>query len=119
MLGIGIRRREFITLVGGTAVWPLAAQAQQRRRVATIGLLGSSTRAAWAPWVAAFVQRLPELGWIEGRNIAIDYRWAEGSNERGAEIAAEFARRKVDVIVTTGSSALGVKEVIATVPVGR
>src|SRR3989442_648975 len=113
-----MRRREFIALVGGTAVaWPLTARAQQRGRVATIALLGSSTRAAWAPWVAAFVQRLPELGWIEDRNIAIEYRWAEGSNERGAAIAAEFARRKVDVIVTTGSSALAVKEAIATVPV--
>src|SRR5262245_60293464 len=101
-----MRRREFIVLFGGTAAaWPLRASAQQTGTLPTIGLLGSSTRAAWAPWVAAFVQRLRELGWIENRSIAIEYRWAEGSNERGAEIAAEFARRKVDVIVTTGSSA--------------
>src|SRR5207244_552141 len=71
---------------------------------------------AWAPWIAAFQQRLREHNWIDGRNIAIEYRWAEGRNERGAEIA-EFARLKVDVIVTTGSSALAVKEAIATVPV--
>jgi putative ABC transport system substrate-binding protein len=117
-----LRRREFIALLGGTAAasslsWPLAARAQQRRKLPTIGFLGSSTPAGWAPWTAAFQQRLRELGWSEGRNIAIEYRWAEGRNERGAEIAAEFARLKVDVIVTTGSSALAVKEAIATVPV--
>jgi putative ABC transport system substrate-binding protein len=104
-----LKRREFITMLGGAAAWPLAARAQQRGRLPTIGLLGSSTRPGWAPWTAAFVQRLRELGWIEGRTIAIEYRWAEGRNERGAEIAAEFARLKVDVIVTTGSSALAVR----------
>jgi len=118
-----MRRRAFITLLGGAAAasslsWPLPAQAQQpRQKLPTIGFLGSSTPAGWAPWVAAFQQRLRELGRIEGRTVAIEYRWAGGSNERGAEIAAEFARRKVDVIVTTGSSALAVKEAIATVPV--
>ena len=117
-----MRRREFMTLGGAAAAsslsWPLAAHAQQpRQKLPTIGFLGSSTPAGWAPWVAAFQQRLRELGRIEGRTVAIEYRWAGGSNERGAEIAAEFARRKVDVIVTTGSSALAVKEAIATVPV--
>jgi ABC-type uncharacterized transport system substrate-binding protein len=113
-----LKRREFITLLGGAAAaWPRAARAQQRGRLPTIGFLGSSTPAAWAPWTAAFLLRLRELGWIEGRTIAIEYRWAEGRNERGAEIAAEFARLKVDVIVTTGSSALAVKEAISTVPV--
>src|SRR5262245_64691269 len=112
-----LRRREVITLLGRAASWPLVARAQQRGRIPTIGFLGSSTRSAWAPWVAAFVQRLGELGWSDGRTIAIEYRWAEGSNERGAGIAAEFARLKVDVIVTTGSSALAVKEAISTVPV--
>ena len=111
-------RREFITLLGGAAAaWPLAARAQQRGRLPTIGFLGSSTPSAWAPWTAAFLQRLRELGWVEGRTIAIEYRWAEGRNERGTEIAAEFARLKVDAIVTTGSSALAVKEAIAAVPV--
>src|SRR5215510_4919736 len=110
-------RREFMALLGGAAAWPRAARAQQATRLPTIGLLGSSTPSAWAPWIAAFQQRLRELGWIEGRSIAIESRWAEGRNERGAEIAAEFARRKVDVIVTTGSSVLAVKEAIATVPV--
>jgi putative ABC transport system substrate-binding protein len=113
-----MRRRELITLLGGAAAaWPLAARAQARRKMPTIGLLGSSTPSAWAPWIAAFQQRLREHNWIDGRNIAIEYRWAEGRNERGTEIAAEFARLKVDVIVTTGSSALAVKEAIATVPV--
>jgi len=111
-------RREFIRLLGGAAAaWPIVARAEQASRLPTIGLLGSSTPSAWAPWTTAFQQRLRELGWTEGRSIAIEYRWAEGRNERGAEIAAEFARRKVDVIVTTGSSALAVKEAISTVPV--
>jgi putative ABC transport system substrate-binding protein len=112
-----VTRRDFISLLGGAAAWPLAARAQQAGRVPTIGFLGSSTASGWAPWTAAFQQRLRELGWIEGHNVAIEYRWAEGRNERGAEIAAEFARLKVNVIVTTGSSALAVKEAIATVPV--
>src|SRR5262245_20861924 len=112
-----MRRREFIQLLGGAAVWPVAAGAQLQRKMPTIGFLGSSTPSAWAPWTAAFLQRLRELDWIDGRNIAIEYRWAEGRNDRGAEIVAEFARLKVDVIVTTGSSALAVKEAIATVPV--
>ena len=111
-----MRRRDFITAVAGTAAWPLAVRAQQRQRP-TIGFLGSSTSSAWSPWTAAFLQRLRELGWTEGRSIAIEYRWAQGANERGAEIAAEFARLKVDVIVTSGSSALAVREAIATVPV--
>jgi putative ABC transport system substrate-binding protein len=115
-----MRRREFLGVLGGAAAaWPLAARAQQPKgkQLPTIGFLGSSTPAGWAPWTAAFRQRLSELGWIERRTIAIEYRWAEGRNERGAEIAAEFVRLKVDVIVTTGSSALAVKEAIATVPV--
>jgi putative ABC transport system substrate-binding protein len=112
-----MRRREFIGLLGGAAAWPLAASAQQPGKWPTIGFLGSSTPSAWAPWTAAFLQRLRELGWIEGRSIAIEYRWAQGRNERGAEIAAEFARLKVDVIVTSGGSALAVREAISTVPV--
>jgi putative ABC transport system substrate-binding protein len=110
-------RRQFITLLGGAAVIPVAARAQQRRKLPTIGLLGSSTPAAWATWTAAFQQRLRELGWIEGRNLTIEYRWAESRNERSAALAAEFARLKVDVIVTTGASVLAVKDTIAAVPV--
>ena len=99
--GDRMRRREFITLLGGAAAaWPLAARAQQAGRLPTIGFLGATTHSVAAPWVAAFVQRLRELGWIEGRNVAIEYRWAEGRSDRFAEIAAEFVRLKVDVIVT-------------------
>ena len=101
-----IGRRKFLaTLLGGAAAaWPLTARAQQAGKVPTIGYLGSATPATQGQWVAAFVQRLRELGWIEGRTIAIEYRWAEGRTERAAEIAAELVQRKVDVIVTSGTS---------------
>ena len=88
-----IQRREFITLLGGAAVaWPFAARAQQAGKLPTIGFLGSSSASGWSPWTAAFVQRLNELGWVEGRTVAIEYRWADGRSERFAEIAAEFVR---------------------------
>src|SRR6266446_6163972 len=100
-----MKRRQFITLLGGAAAaWPLAARAQQK--LPTIGYLGTAAASAWAPWTAAFVQRLHELGWIEGRTVAIEYRWADGHTERFAEIAAEFARLKVDVIVSGGNAAV-------------
>src|SRR5271165_7600490 len=99
-----MRRRELITLLGGAAaVWPLTARVQPAK-VPTIGFLGVDA-SFWSPWTAAFVERLRELGWIEGRTIAIEYRWSEGRPERDAEIAAEFVRLKVDVIVTTGFAA--------------
>ena len=97
-----MRRREFIAGLAGAAAMPLAARAQQAA-MPTIGFLGQSTRSAETEWTAAFVQRLRELGWIEGRTVAIEYRWAEGRDERYAEIAAEFVRLKVDVIVTSGT----------------
>jgi putative ABC transport system substrate-binding protein len=80
-----MKRREFIALLGGTAAWPLAARAQQRAQLPTIGFLGASTPAIAGQWVSAFVQRLRELGWIEGRTIAIEYRWAEGRSSRATE----------------------------------
>ena len=80
-----MRRREFISLLGGVATWPLAALAQQGGKLPTIGLLGSGTAAAQSQWTTAFVQRLRELGWTEGRNLAIEYRWAEGRTERGRD----------------------------------
>ena len=86
--------------------WPLAARAQQAAKLPTIGFLGAATPSAWSQWTAAFVQRLRELGWIEGRTVAIEYRWAEGRSERFAEIAAEFVRLKVDVIVTSRDAQL-------------
>jgi putative ABC transport system substrate-binding protein len=111
-------RREFITLLGGAAAaWPLAARAQQPAKLPTIGYLGTAAASAWAPWTAAFVQRLHELGWIEGRTVAIQYRWAEGHTERFAEIAAEFVRLKVDVIVTGGNAAVAAKQASSVVPI--
>ena len=114
-----MRRREFITLLGGAAAaWPLAARAQQPAKLPTIGFLGASTPSAESQWVAAFVQRLRELGWIEGRTVAIEYRWAEGRSERFAEIAAEFVRLKVDVIVTSGTAAsLAAKQATSVIPI--
>ena len=111
-------RRDFITLLGGAAVaWPLAARAQQGKP-AIIGLLGSGTAAAQSEWTAAFVQRLRELGWSEGRNLTIEYRWAEGRSERFAEIAAEFVRLKVDVIVTHNTlPPLAAKQATSVIPI--
>src|SRR6266496_514206 len=112
-----MKRREFITLLGGAAAaWPLAARAQQAK-LPTIGFLGASTPLNWNPWTAAFVQRLRELGWIEGRTVAIEYRWAEGRNERFAEIAAEFVRKNVDIIVTGGLPAVAAKQATSTIPI--
>src|SRR5262245_17398890 len=112
-----MRRRKFITLLGGAAAWPLAARAQQAGRVPTIGLLGTTTPSAWAPWTAAFVRRLRELGWIEGRSVVIEYRWAESRGERFTEIAAEVVRLKVDVIVAAGLGAIAAKRTTSVVPI--
>jgi putative ABC transport system substrate-binding protein len=113
-----VKRREFITLLGSAAAaWPLAARAQQPAKVPIIGFLGPGSPSAWSAWTAAFVQRLRELGWIEGRTVAIEYRWAEGSTERFGEIAAEFVRLKVDVIVTVGGAVLAAKEVTSVIPI--
>jgi putative tryptophan/tyrosine transport system substrate-binding protein len=114
-----IRRREFITLVGGAAAaWPLVARAQQPGKRPTIGFLGAHPSIE-SQRVAAFVQRLRELGWIDGRNLAIEYRWAEGRNERYAENAAEFVRLKVDVIVTVATPpTLAAKQATAVIPIG-
>ena len=113
-----LKRREFITLLGSTAAaWPLAARAQQPIKLATIGFLGTTTPSNWNQWVAAFVQRLRDLGWVEGRTIAIEYRWAEGRRERFAEIADEFVKLKVDVIVTSGGAGGAVKQATSVIPV--
>ena len=113
-----MRRREFITLLGGgAAAWPLAARAQPSKKP-IVGFLGASTPAAAGQWVAAFAQRLRELGYIDGRTVAIEYRWAEGRNERMAEIAAEFVRAKADVIVAQGTQAtLAAKNATTTIPI--
>jgi putative ABC transport system substrate-binding protein len=114
-----VRRREFITLLGGAAAaaWPLAARAQQPGRLPTIGFLGAATASAWSQWAGAFAQRLDELGWIGGRTVAIDYRWAEGRSERFADIAAEFVRLKVDVIVTGGGAVPAAKRATSLIPI--
>src|SRR6266545_4542176 len=113
-----LKRREFIALLGGAAAWPLAARAQQAAKVPTIGFLGQSTPAAESQRFAALVQRLRELGWIEARTIAIEVRWAEGRAERAAEIAAEFVRLKVDVIVTSGTPQVAAaKQATSLIPI--
>jgi ABC-type uncharacterized transport system substrate-binding protein len=112
------KRRDFITLLGGAAAWPLAAQAQQPGKLRTIGYMGSTTPSAQGPWTTPFLQRLRELGWIEGRNLAIEYRWAEGRSDRFAEIAAEFVRLNVDVIVTySAAPVLAAKQATAVIPI--
>ena len=110
----GIRRRDFVILLGGAAAWPLAARAQQPGKLPTIGFLGANTRLV----DSQRVERLRELGWIENRTVAIEYRWGEGRDERFAQIAAEFVRRSVDVIVTGGTaSVIAVKQATSTIPI--
>jgi len=114
-----LKRREFITLLGGAAAaWPLAARAQQAGKLATIGCLVPGTPSSHGQWFAVFVQRLRELGWIEGRTVAVEYQWAEGRSERFAEIAAEFVQRKVDVIVTASTTGvLAAKQATSVIPI--
>ncbi len=114
-----MNRRAFIAMLGGAIIgWPLAARAQQPGKLRTIGFLGQSTRSAGSEWVAALAQRLRELGWIEGRTVAIEYRWAEGREERFAQIAAEFVRLKVDIIVTSGTpQVLAAKQATSVIPI--
>jgi len=113
-----IGRREFITLLGGAAVWPLAARAQQVARLPTIGFFSPNTRSVASPWTAAFVERLHEVGWIEGRTIAIEYRWGEGRGDRTAEVISEFVRLNPDVIVTHGqSNIVAAKEATSAIPI--
>jgi putative ABC transport system substrate-binding protein len=111
-----MQRRDFLTLAGGAAAaLPLAAYAQQGK-LPTIGFLGADAL-GFSPWTSAFVTHLRELGWIEGRTVAIEYRWSEGRPERYAEIADEFVRLKVDVILTVGSAVPTVKKATAVIPI--
>ena len=113
-----MQRREFITLLGGATAWPLAARAQVAGKLPIIGFLGPTTASAMAPWIAVFVGRLRELGWIDGRTVAIEYRWAEARTERFAEIAAEFVKLKVDIIVTYASApVLAAKQTTTHIPI--
>ena len=105
-------------LGSAAATWPLVVRAQQAARLPTIGFLGFGTLSSQGQWVAAFMQRLRELGWIEGRTVAIEYRWAEGHSARLAEIAAEFVRLKVDVIFAVGTeAALAAKQATSVIPI--
>jgi putative ABC transport system substrate-binding protein len=117
-MAVGIARRHFISALGGAAIaWPPVVRAQQPAKLPTIGFLGAASQSSWGSWTNAFVQRLHELGWIEDRTVAIEYRWAEGHSERFAEFAAEFVRLEVDVIVTAGSAGAAAKRATSTIPI--
>jgi putative ABC transport system substrate-binding protein len=112
-----IGRRKFLgTLGSAAATWPLAARAQQPGKLPTIGFLGAEAT-AWSAYITAFAERLRALGWIEGRTVAIEYRWSDGRPERVAEIAAEFVRLKVDVIVTNGPAVATLKQATSVIPI--
>jgi len=112
-----MNRRGLINVLGGAAAWPLAVRAQQPA-MPVIGLMGSGSAAAQSHLTAAFLQRLRELGWTEGRNLKIEYRWGEGRNERFAEIAAEFVRLKVDLILTHNTPpTLAAKQATSVIPI--
>jgi putative ABC transport system substrate-binding protein len=113
-----MRRRDLLIALGGAAAMPVAVRAQQTVKRATLGLLGSSTATAQREWTAALQKRLRELGWIEGDNFTIEYRWAEGRTERLSALADELVRLKVDVIVTHNTPpTLAAKKATSTIPV--
>ena len=113
-----MKRREFIGLAGGAAAWPVRALAQNAEKVPTLGYLGAQSQATDLWRRSAFAQRLGELGWVDGRNAKIEYRWADGRVDRAAEIAAEFVRLRVDVIVTYGDGyVLAAKQATSTIPI--
>jgi putative tryptophan/tyrosine transport system substrate-binding protein len=100
-----MRRREFLAGIGGMAASPLAVRAQQTVRLPVVGFMGAATPSAWAPWTAAFVRRLDELGWVDGKTVKIEYRWAAGSEERYAEIGTELVSLDAKVLVAVGGDA--------------
>ncbi len=114
---IDIGRREFIWALGGTGLlWSFTAHARQSGQLPTIGFLGADA-SVWGEWTSAFAERLSQLGWIEHRTVAIEYRWSDGRPERVAEIAAEFVRQKVDAIVTYGGAVTTLKQATAVIPI--
>jgi putative ABC transport system substrate-binding protein len=113
-----MKRRKFLAALGGAAAWPVVAHAQQSTKLSTIGFLDPNAHSTQAKLIAAFVVRLRELGWIEGQNLAIEYRWAEGRVERSAELANELVRLKVDIIVASGTAvAVAAKKATAVIPI--
>ena len=113
-----MKRRDFVASLGGIATcWPIIASAQQPGKLPTIGFLGTPSASVWAPYIAAFVQRLRELRWVEGHTIAIEYRWADGRAERVAEFAAELVRLRVDLILTAGSAVAAAKQATSSIPI--
>jgi putative tryptophan/tyrosine transport system substrate-binding protein len=113
-----MRRREFVTgIVGSAAAWPAAARAQQARKLPTIGFLGAGTPSTWKSFIAGFQNRLQELGWIQGRTVALQVRWAEGHTDRYSSAATEFVRIPVDVIVAPGSAGAAIKQATSSIPV--
>jgi putative tryptophan/tyrosine transport system substrate-binding protein len=111
-----MKRRDFIAALGGAAAWPLAARAQQAK-VPVIGFLGTTSQSIWSQQIAAFEQRLSELGWVVGRTIDIDYRWTEGRNEQAPAIAEAFVQRKVDIIVAGGNAVAAAKRATTSIPI--
>jgi putative tryptophan/tyrosine transport system substrate-binding protein len=113
-----MRRREFIAFFGGTAIaWPLAAHAQQQTKIPTIGFLGPTAPEAWTEWTKAFVDRLAELGWVDGRTVNIAFRWGNGQTERFGELAAELVNLKVDLILTSGSATRQAMKETSQIPI--
>ena len=113
-----MRRREFISLIAGATTWPLVARAQRAGKPPVIGVIINGTAASTRPFAEIMVQRLGELGWVVGRDVVIEYRYAEGSLDRAGEAVAEFARMKVDVILVGGDSqALAAKRATVTIPI--
>jgi putative ABC transport system substrate-binding protein len=113
-----MRRREFIGVLGGATAWPFAARAQQREKIPIVGILGTTAPAGQGLLVALFIERLRKLGWIDGRTVSIESRWAEGRADRLAEIAAEFVRFNVTTIVTGGTpSVQALKRATSAIPI--
>src|ERR1044071_592339 len=114
--GLGMRRRDFLGGLGGAVALPLTARGQPSGRIATIGFLGAD-QVTWKPWTVAFTERLRQLGWVEGRTIAIEYRWYLGQPERLSDIASEFVHHNVDVIVANGLAVPALKQATTVIPI--